>query len=169
MGNRSRRGRHPVRDPPRIRPITIRRPRTNHAPMRYHNRRLRSDEHRAHRRLQSPLGAEGHPPGDRHPQLECHDRDIELARNRLSRNPSTRHNDLLLWGSGAERQTAGRTRKPVWTHAAAHHWRESHWVDTEGARKPGQPHASVALWQQIHWVDTEGARKPGQPHAAAAQ
>ena len=144
MGYRSWRGRHPIRAPPRLRPITVRCPRTNTS-MRYHHRRIRSDEHRAHRRLQSSLGGEGHTPGNYHHKLECDDCDRELARNGLIRNPAARRVDRLpalcfpSSSASSERQTAARTRKPGQPQAAELQRPKSYWVDTEGTRKPGQP------------------------------
>ena len=82
------------------------------------HRRIRSDEHRTHRGLQSSLGTEGHSPGNRHPQLERDNWDIELAWNRKRWNPAARHVNrrpapFLPFWSAAERQPTARTRKPA--------------------------------------------------------
>ena len=157
MGNRSWRGRDTVHTPPRIRPIIVRRPRTN-ASMRYHHRRIRSDEHRPHRRLQSPLGTEGHPLGRCHPQLECHDCDIDLARNPIRRNPAARHGGRPCRHpfSATERQPAARTQKPVQPQGAELPGLQSHRVNTTRTRTTVQPHAPEPPGQRSHWVDTEG-------------
>ena len=174
MGHRSWRSRHPVCAPPRIRTITVRRLRTNdvHPMPKRHHRPQSHNQHRTRRRLRCSLGGEGYLPRHHHPQLECDDCRIKLARNHSSRNPSSRHGDQFLFDYptchswAAERQTAARIRKPIQPHDAARKYKQPYRVDTISARKPIQPHDAVPQYQQSHRVDTISARKPIQPHTA---